>query len=162
MMTELFPPSSRVTGVRFSAAARMMWRPTAVEPVKSRWSKGRAANSWEVSIPPLTTTIFSAGNRSSTRRASSSPMWGVSSDILTMARLPAASAEVSGPTPRLMGKLNGTMTPIQPLGWGTIRLAAGMNQMPVDRLRGFIHFATCRRANFTVCSVVAMSAISVS
>ena len=89
-------------------------------------------------------------------------MWGVSSDILSMTRFPAASADDSGPTARLMGKLNGTMIPMQPLGWGTIRLAAGTNQMPVDRLRGFIHRPTCRRANFTVWSVVAMSAISVS
>ena len=30
------PPSSRVTGVRFSAAARITWRPTWVDPVKNR------------------------------------------------------------------------------------------------------------------------------
>ena len=89
-------------------------------------------------------------------------MAGVSSDILSIARFPAATAEVSGPTARLMGKLKGTMIPTQPLGWGMIRLPAGTNQMPVERRRGFIHLARCRRAKRTVCSVVAMSAISVS
>ena len=110
----------------------------------------------------MTTESFSAGNRSSTRRASSSPTWGVSSDILSMARFPAASADVSGPTARLTGKLNGTMIPMQPLGWGMIWFAAGRNQMPVVRRRGFIHLPTLRRAKRTVCSVVAISAISVS
>ena len=86
----------------------------------------------------------------------------MNSDVLIMTRLPAASAEVSGPTARFTGKLNGTMIPTQPFGWGMIRLAAGRNQIPVDRWRGFIHLATCRRAKRTVCSVVAISAISVS
>jgi hypothetical protein len=39
------PPSSSVTGVRFSAAACITWRPTGVEPVNNRWSKGSCENS---------------------------------------------------------------------------------------------------------------------
>ena len=161
-MTGLLPPSSRVTGVRFSAAARMTWRPTAVEPVNSRWSKGSEANSCETSISPPTATTFSGEKRSASRRDSSSPVAGVNSEVLIITRFPAASAEVSGPMARFTGKLNGTMIPTQPFGWGTIRLPAGMNQIPTDRRRGFIHLATWRRANLTVCSVVAISAISVS
>ena len=40
-MTGDLPPSSSVTGTRFSLAARMIARPTGMLPVNSRWSKGR-------------------------------------------------------------------------------------------------------------------------
>lgn len=36
IMQGLLPPSSSVTGVRFSAAARITWRPIEVAPVNSR------------------------------------------------------------------------------------------------------------------------------
>ena len=40
------PPSSSVTGVRFSAAERITVRPASAEPVKMMWSKGRVEKSW--------------------------------------------------------------------------------------------------------------------
>ncbi len=46
------PPSSSVTGTRFSAAARMTWRPTSVDPVKIRWSKGRPVNARPTETSP--------------------------------------------------------------------------------------------------------------
>ena len=54
------PPSSSVTGVRLRAAARITWRPTAVEPVNSRWSNGSAENARATSASPLTTATSSA------------------------------------------------------------------------------------------------------
>jgi hypothetical protein len=54
------PPSSRVTGVRLSAAMRMMSWPTLVEPVNSRWSKGRRAKSAPTVASPSTTLTSSA------------------------------------------------------------------------------------------------------
>ncbi len=47
--TGLLPPSSSVTGTRFSAAARITCRPIEVAPVKTRWSKGRAEKAWPTS-----------------------------------------------------------------------------------------------------------------
>ena len=49
------PPSSSVTGVRFAAAACITMRPTPVEPVKIRWSKGRPEKTCAMSAPPVTT-----------------------------------------------------------------------------------------------------------
>ena len=97
------PPSSSVTGVRCSLAARITWRPTSVEPVNSRWSKGRLANSRATSASPLTTAISSGAKASPTSRANSSAKRGVYSDCLSIARLPAASAAVSGPAARYSG-----------------------------------------------------------
>ena len=56
------PPSSSVTGVRFSAAARITARPTAVEPVKSRWSNGSAEKAARPSASPVTTATSSGAN----------------------------------------------------------------------------------------------------
>src|SRR3546814_9653602 len=41
------PPSSSVSGVRLGAAAAITLRPTAVEPVNTRWSNGSAERSEE-------------------------------------------------------------------------------------------------------------------
>jgi hypothetical protein len=51
-----------VTGVRLSAAARITWRPTSVDPVKSRWSKGSATNARATSGPPLITESVAGSN----------------------------------------------------------------------------------------------------
>ena len=58
-MTGDLPPSSRVTGVRLSEAARITSRPTPVEPLKSRWSNGWAAKARATSTPPFTTATRS-------------------------------------------------------------------------------------------------------
>jgi len=92
-----------VTGVRFAAAAAITLRPTAVEPVKIRWSKGSRLNSAATSGPPCTTSTSSAANQKATSRASSALNCGVISDGLTSTRLPAASATASGATDRYSG-----------------------------------------------------------
>ena len=91
------PPSSSVTGVRLAAAARATWRPTAVEPVKSRWSNGIATNALPMSASPVMTVISSGAKVSATACRISSEVRGVSSDGLIMTRLPAASAAIAGP-----------------------------------------------------------------
>ena len=52
MSAGLLPPSSSVTGVRFSLAARITSLPTLPEPVNSRWSKGRREKSAAASASP--------------------------------------------------------------------------------------------------------------
>ena len=51
-----------MTGVRFSAAARMTARPTGVEPVNSRWSNGSAEKVRATSGSPFTTHTSSRAN----------------------------------------------------------------------------------------------------
>ncbi|KAG1061274.1 hypothetical protein G6F40_018022 [Rhizopus arrhizus] len=46
------PPSSSVTGTRRAAAAAITLRPTAVEPVNSRWSSGSEDTDAAPSAPP--------------------------------------------------------------------------------------------------------------
>ena len=92
------PPSSSVVGVRLAAAAAATLRPTAVEPVKNRWSNGRLANSCATSGPPSATHTSSAENAWCSRVASSAEVCGVSSLGLSITRLPAASAVAVGPS----------------------------------------------------------------
>ena len=55
------PPSSRVTGHRFSAAAAITARPVVPEPVNSRWSNGSFENA--MPTPPVSSKncSFSGG-----------------------------------------------------------------------------------------------------
>mgnify|MGYP007123470403 CR=1 FL=1 len=98
MMTGDLPPSSSVTGVRLAAALFITSRPTGVEPVNSRWSNGREVKRCATSTPPFTIVISAGSNASAIMRSNSPPMRGVYSDILTITRLPAASAGMLGPT----------------------------------------------------------------
>ena len=84
-----FPPSSRVTGVRFSAADRITVRPASADPVKMRWSKGRVEKSC-AGTPGRTATV-SSGNSAWNRSASSLQRCWELDAILIMARLPAES-----------------------------------------------------------------------
>ena len=63
-----FPPSSSVSGVRLSAAARMTSRPRAEEPVKRRWSKGWRAKAAATSGPPSTVRATSGPRAASSQR----------------------------------------------------------------------------------------------
>ena len=63
-----FPPSSSVTGVRCSLAARITSRPTAVEPVNSRWSNGSAQKRRAKSASPLNTRSSSSAKLAATSR----------------------------------------------------------------------------------------------
>ena len=95
----------------------MMWWPTAGEPVKTRWLKGRCENACACATSPPKTATSSSAKPSASIFASNSVERGDSSDILIITRLPAASAATSGPTDRYSGKFHAPMTPTTPLGW---------------------------------------------
>jgi len=115
--TGLLPPSSKVTGVRFSAAALAISLPTSVLPVYSRWSQRSVGNSLASSRPPVTTAARSRSNAAASIFLSSSEHAGVYSEGLMIALLPAASMSTSGPSERSNGKFQGEMFPITPFGW---------------------------------------------
>lgn len=94
--TALLPPSSSVSGTRFSAAARITWRAIEVAPVKTRWSNARLENARPTSGPPVTTAIFASSKATANISFSSAEVAGVASDGLIIARLPAASTPASG------------------------------------------------------------------
>ena len=102
-MAGALPPSSSVTGVRLGAAAAITLRPTAVEPVNSRWSNGNAANAAPTSGPPMATATRSAGNTCESNSRSHRLVRGVCSDGLRKTWLPAAIAETSGTSARFTG-----------------------------------------------------------
>ena len=114
--TGLLPPSSSVTGTRFSAAACMTRRPVAVEPVKSKWSNGSEENSLATSGPPVTTATSASSNVLATSSRVSSLVASVNSLGLIIARLPAANTWASGPSERFTGKFHGLKMPTTPFG----------------------------------------------
>ncbi len=95
------PPSSRVMGVRFSAAARITVRPASADPVKMMWSYGSVEKS--CARTPGRIASVSSGNTalnfSWSRRHRCCELLA----ILIMARLPAARMLVSGLTVRKSG-----------------------------------------------------------
>ena len=97
------PPSSRVSGVRLGAAAAMTLRPTAVEPVNTRWSSGSAAKAAATSAPPVATATRSAGNTPVSSERRKAALRGVCSEGLRKTWLPAAIAVASGIRARLTG-----------------------------------------------------------
>ncbi len=103
MMQGDLPPSSSVVGVRLAAAACATLRPTAVEPVKNRWSKGSEATSAATAASPCTTQNSSGEKNCATSSASCAEVCGVSSLGLSMTRLPAASAAMAGPSASCTG-----------------------------------------------------------
>ena len=148
-ITGLLPPSSRVTGTRFSAAARMTWRATEVAPVKIRWSKARREKASPTSGPPVTTAISSSEKAPANIVRISSEVAGVNSEGLIMARLPAARMPARGAKVRFTGKFQGLITPTTPLGWKrTSALAPNRPRMAGVGLRfsGRIHLARLSRA----------------
>ena len=100
MITGDLPPSSSVTGVRLSAAARITCLPTAVLPVNSRWSKGKAEKAAATSASPITTATCTSSKASSSITRSASAVSGVNSLILIITRLPALRALIKGPIAR--------------------------------------------------------------
>ncbi len=136
------PPSSRVTGTRFWAAARCTSAPTDGEPVKNRRSNGSSEKAAATSAPPVTTSSSVASKYLGAVAAIRSAVCAVTSDILIITRLPAAKAADAGSTTRLTGKFHGPITPTTPsgVGWTSARRphsrAAGIS------LVGRIHCAT--------------------
>ncbi|SSS47631.1 Uncharacterised protein [Acinetobacter baumannii] len=99
----LLPPNSRVSGTRLSLAAFMTLRPTGVLPVNNRWSKGSALNSAPTSGPPKITATSSIEKFAASMREITSLVRGVSSEGLSIARLPAAIAVARGISVREIG-----------------------------------------------------------
>ncbi|MNN35802.1 hypothetical protein D3C81_1496660 [compost metagenome] len=77
------PPSSSVNGVRCCAAAAITLRPTAVEPVNTRWSNGSAENADATLASPCTTRTRSAGNTSASSDCRKAEVAGVCSEGLS-------------------------------------------------------------------------------
>src|SRR5690606_31205479 len=91
------PPSSRITGTRFSAAAAITVLPTAVEPVKIILSKASRQKASDTVPPPFTTATSSLGKASAKAFSSTLPKAADELEILIMAWLPAANAQIRGP-----------------------------------------------------------------
>jgi hypothetical protein len=97
MMQGDLPPSSSVVGVRLPAASSATLRPTAVDPVKNRWSNGSPQIRRHIGV--TSTTANSSGAKwRATSSASSALVRGVISLGLSSTRLPAASAVAAGPS----------------------------------------------------------------
>ncbi|KAG1438321.1 hypothetical protein G6F57_019903 [Rhizopus arrhizus] len=97
------PPSSSVTGTRCSAAAAITLRPTAVEPVNSRWSSGSEDTAAATSAPPCTTATRSGGNTLASRSARKALVRGVCSEGFSSTWLPAAMAVAKGTSASVTG-----------------------------------------------------------
>ena len=123
-MHGLLPPSSSVTGVRWRAALAITERPVWPDPVNIRWSKGRALKAGPRPPPSSKNISLSVGKYFGLSDTSRRARWLEFSDILTIARLPAAKIAVSGANERFTGKFHGTMTPTTPSGCGISRLRA--------------------------------------
>ncbi|MNJ66100.1 hypothetical protein D3C77_621470 [compost metagenome] len=117
MMVGDLPPSSRVTGTRFSAAARMTCLPMLLAPVNSRWSNGNAQKAWPTSAPPVTMATSSSANTVGKMRAISALVCGLNSDSLIITRLPAARAPARPLKIMLPGKFQAVRMPTTPNGW---------------------------------------------
>jgi hypothetical protein len=117
-MFGLLPPSSRVTGIRFSEAYCMISRPVVVSPVNAilRMRLLEASGLPASSPKPLTMFSTPAGNRSPTSSASTRMETGVCSAGLSTTALPAASAGASFHTAIRIGKFQGMICPTTPSG----------------------------------------------
>ena len=118
-ITGSLPPSSIVIRFSFGAARPMMWRPTAVEPVKAT----RRTRSWVTSASPtseprpvITLTTPGGNSASSSRSAILSVVSGVVAAGLTTIVLPAISAGASLVPSSVSGKLFGTIAATTPIG----------------------------------------------
>lgn len=117
-MLGLLPPSSSVTGMRFSLAYCMMSRPVLVSPVKATFAmRGLLASGLPASTPkPLTTLSTPSGSRSWMSSVHSRMLEGVCSAGLRTTQLPAASAGASFQAAIRSGKFQGMICPTTPSG----------------------------------------------
>ena len=146
-MAGLFPPSSRVTDAKLSAAACITLRPMPVPPVKQMCWKGRRVKNALSSAPPKMTLATSAGKASFTTLAIQSAVCGVCSEGFTMTLLPAASAQTRGRSVSIMGKFQGAITSTCPLGWCWMKDLVPTIVRGVGVRWGDIHPRRCFRAN---------------
>jgi hypothetical protein len=157
------PPSSSVTGVRLRAAFAITARPVAPEPVNSKWSKGREEKAAPRPPPSSKKASFVWGKYLGAVSSRSLARRREFSDILTIARFPAAKMLTSGEKLSCSGKFHGTMTPTTPSGCGTTRFRArGKVIQSTLRRRGFIQLLRRRLASWIAACTWKTSANSVS
>ena len=92
----LLPPSSRVTGVRWRAAAAITSRPMRPLPVKKMWSNRSSSSRAPTEPSPQTTRTVEGEKWRGTASVSRAAVAGASSEGLSTAVLPAARALISG------------------------------------------------------------------
>ncbi len=98
-----FPPNSRVTEARCSAADFITSLATPGDPVKKMGSNGNFKSSAATSAPPSTTKTNDGSKISVHNRLRIADVLGVSSDGFTITTFPAAKAETNGPIHKLKG-----------------------------------------------------------
>ena len=123
-MLGLLPPSSRVTGIRFSEAYWEMRRPVVVSPVKAILRmRLLEASGLPASTPkPLTTLITPAGRTSVSRLIRYRIDAGVCSAGLRTTQLPAASAGPASDAIRIGSSREYLATTPRAMGCGVLRL----------------------------------------
>src|SRR5277367_1784372 len=110
------PPSSSTTGVRFSAAARMITLPTFTLPVKKMKSNGSLRSSVISSRLPETAATDRGSKYFGMRSNKSLLVAGKPSETLRMQGLPAARTLTAGSKSNVNGPLKGPMTRVTPYG----------------------------------------------
>ena len=114
-----FPPSSKLTGVSDSAAARPIRRAVCGEPVKlSRARSGCAASAAPASSPLPCTTLSTPAGRpaSAATSASIEQVSGVHSGSLSTTVFPAARAGPTFQVPSISGAFQGVISAATPEG----------------------------------------------
>ncbi len=110
------PPSSRLTGVRLSAAFAITFLPVAVEPVNITKSASSTSAAPAGPRPVATLKTPSGSPAAASISAITSEVSGVTSDGFRITALPAASAGMQSPKLFVSGKFQGPITPTSPTG----------------------------------------------
>ncbi len=122
------PPSSRCTRLRCSPASRATARPAFVDPVNAMTrTSGSVTSASPTSAPPGRTCSTSPGSpaRSKISASTAPPVTEVRGSGFTMTALPSASAGATERMDRIVGTLNGAMTPTTPAGTRRAMLSRG-------------------------------------
>ena len=109
------PPSSRITGVRFSAADAITFLPVAPDPVKMMRVEGEFGELDTNAARLFKEYKLVFGKYFGESSRSSRVSERLFSDILTMTRLPAANAVAICDTDKKTGKFQGIMSPRRPV-----------------------------------------------
>jgi len=113
------PPSSRCTRLRCCPASVATARPALVEPVnETTRTSGSVTSASPTSAAPGRTCSTPGGRPASSNSAANSapPLTAVRGSGLSSTALPSASAGATARMPRIVGTLNGEITPTTPTG----------------------------------------------
>jgi hypothetical protein len=123
-----FPPSSRCTRLRCSPASLATARPAFVDPVNAMIrTSGSVISDSPTSAPPGSTCSTPPGSpaRSKISASSAPPLTDVRGSGLRITVLPSARAGATERMPRIVGTLNGEITPTTPAGTRRAKLSCG-------------------------------------